>query len=461
MDDDDFGGFEAAESYECGNGEKQTTSPAISWAAFPTVSEVHISRNVSPDVLLEHTVPSSCLVPPDSFTLSNDNVATAIQTANVINPAVLKEQNQVDIQVASLNLNEDLSLVTSAIGTDDDETRRKNELKSCLQQTVANLETKLCTAEEEKIKTKKEKHKQELEDMRQAGHEALSIIVEEFKALLQSTIQRQEAAIEKQYILAIEKQSHKCEELLNAQHQRLLDILEAEKEVLSEKIEEALMQQSEKHKEVLDKCLDEERERSKEAVAAAMKAEKKIVQEAVLKAVEEERRNMEKIHEEERKMWETERDRHKEKIAQAVREAMQEQRKHNQEIVKEALMEEQKRSEKAIEEAVKRMREDLVEYIKEQKRIIQVAFQVCLTTSERHLRQSNKDPVSSMAISRNQTVAKPRLNCAILSPNPLPVSDYFQLKIDPDPYVFFPFSKGVLLCTLYQVSFEPLNFEFI
>lgn len=71
MDDDDFGGFEvsclddfalkfnyfqlfyghlqhfvkyvtisscfqAAETYEFGNGEKQTTSPAIAWAAFPT-----------------------------------------------------------------------------------------------------------------------------------------------------------------------------------------------------------------------------------------------------------------------------------------------------------------------------------------------------------------------------------------------------------------------------------------
>ncbi|XP_050564249.1 coiled-coil domain-containing protein 91 isoform X2 [Cygnus atratus] len=377
MDDDDFGGFEAAESYEYGNGEKQTTSPAISWAAFPTVSEVHISQNVSPDVLLEHSVPSSCLVPPDSFTLSNDNVATAIQTANVINPAVLKEQNQVDIQVASLNLNEDISLVTSAVGTDDNETKRKNELKSCLQQTVANLETKLCTAEEEKIKTKKELEylleKNSILEMNflKEKKEKLLKYQDRYKmiqALLQSTVQQQEAAIEKQYILAIEKQSHKCEELLNAQHQRLLDILEAEKEVLSEKIEEALMQQSEKHKEVLDKCLDEERERSKEAVAAAMKAEKKIVQEAVLKAVEEERRNMEKIHEEERKMWETERDRHKEKIAQAVREAMQEQRKHNQEIVKEALMEEQKRSEKAIEEAVKRTREELVEYIKEQKR---------------------------------------------------------------------------------------------
>ncbi|NXK04973.1 CCD91 protein, partial [Herpetotheres cachinnans] len=405
MDDDDFGGFEAAESYEFGDGEKQTTSPAIAWAAFPTVSEVHIS----PDVLLEHSVPSSCLVPSDSFSLSSDNVATAIQTANnVTNPAVLEEQVKPqffsDIPVASLNVIEDKTSVTSTVALVDAETQRTNEPKSYLQQAVANLEIKLCTAEEEKLKIKKEleyllekhsilemdflkekkekvishqdhykmlqeKHKQELEDMRKAGHEALSIIVEEFKALLQSTVQQQEAAIEKQYILAIEKHSHKCEELLNVQHQRLLDILEAEKEVLSEKIEEALMQQSQKHKEVLDKCLDEERQRSKEAVAAAAKAEKELVREAVLKAVEEERRNMEKIHTEERKMWEAERDRHKEKIAQAVWEAMQEQRKHNQEIVKEALMEEQKRSEKAIEEAVKKTREELMEYIKEQKRV--------------------------------------------------------------------------------------------
>ncbi|NXD42209.1 CCD91 protein, partial [Copsychus sechellarum] len=400
MDDDDFGGFEAAESYEFGNGEKQTTSPAIAWAAFPTVPEVHRS-----DVLLEHTVPSSCLLPSDSFILPSNNVATAIPTGkSVINPAVPEEQVnlqffvlQSDIPVASSNVIEDKTFA-------DVETKRKNDPKSCLQQAVANLEIKLCSAEEEKLKIKKElehllekhsvlemdflkekkekvlphqdhyktlqeKHKKELEDMRKAGHEALTIIVEEFKALLQSTVQQQEAAIEKQYILTIEKHSHKCEELLDAQHQRLLDILEAEKEVLSEKIEEAMMQQSQKHKEVLDKCLDEERQRSKEALAAAAKAEKEVMQEAVLKAVEEERRNMEKIHAEERKLWEAERDSHREKIAQAVSEAMQEQRKQNQEMVKEALMEEQKRSEKAIEEAVKRTREELMEYIKEQKRV--------------------------------------------------------------------------------------------
>lgn len=53
------------------------------------VSEVHIS----PDVILEHSVPSSCLVPSDSFSLSSDNVAKAIQTAtNVTNAAVPEEQ---------------------------------------------------------------------------------------------------------------------------------------------------------------------------------------------------------------------------------------------------------------------------------------------------------------------------------------------------------------------------------
>ncbi|XP_068018508.1 coiled-coil domain-containing protein 91 isoform X2 [Melanerpes formicivorus] len=422
MDDDDFGGFEAAESYEFGDGEKQTTSPAIAWAAFPTVSDVH----VSPDVLLEHSVPSASLVPSDSFSLSTDNAAKALQRASsATNPAAVEEQIPADTGVASSNVAEDKASGTPSIALADAEAQRTGEAKRSLQQPGANPEIKLCSAEEEKLKIKKElehllekhsvlemdflkeknqrvishqehhrtlqeKHKQELEDMRKAGHEALSMIVEEFKALLQSTVEQQEAAIAKQYLLSIEKHSQKCEELLSAQHWRLLDILEAEKEVLSEKIEEALRQQSQKHKELLDKCLDEERQRSKEAIAAAAKAEKEAVQEAVLKAVEEERRNMEKIHAEERKSWEAERDRHKEKIAQAVWEAMQEQRKHNQEIVKEALMEERKQSEKAIEEAVKRTREELMEYIKEQKRLDQVVRQRNLHSLELFLSCAQK-----------------------------------------------------------------------
>ena len=42
---------------------------------------------------------------------------------------------------------------------------------------------------------------------------------------------------------------------------------------------------------------------------------------------------------------------------------------HKQEAVKAAIVEEQRRSEKAMEEAVKRTRDELVEYVREQRRV--------------------------------------------------------------------------------------------
>uniref|UniRef100_A0A674KEG4 Coiled-coil domain containing 91 n=1 Tax=Terrapene triunguis TaxID=2587831 RepID=A0A674KEG4_9SAUR len=368
MDDDEFGGFEAAVTFEGEDGETQTISPAIPWAAFPAVSEVHVPS----DVLLEHSLSSACLVPSDSFILSGDDVLTTVQTANsILNPAVLKEQVQLsassslDISIPSLSLTEGKPSENSTIPVGDSEKPGINGSKKHLQPTVASLEIKLKDAEEEKCRIKKEledlmekhsilqtdflkekegefishqdrykklqeKHKLEFEDMRKAGHEALTIIVEEFKALLQSTVQKQEEGIEKQYVAAIEKHSYKCEELLNAQHQRLLDMLDTEKEVLAQKVEAALMQQSQKHKEALEKCLEEQENRSKEALAAAAKIEKEVMQEAILKAVEEERRNMEKIHAKEKEIWQAECVKDKEKIAQALQEAVQEQRKTSQ-----------------------------------------------------------------------------------------------------------------------------------
>ncbi|XP_039356854.1 coiled-coil domain-containing protein 91 isoform X3 [Mauremys reevesii] len=396
MDDDDFGGFEAAVTFEGEDGETQTISPAIPWAAFPAVSEVHVLESISSDVLLENSLPSACLDSSDSLILSGDDVLTAVQTANsILNPAVLKEQVQLsassslDISIPSLSLTEGKPSENSTIPVGDSEKPGINGSKKHLQPTLASLEIKLKDAEEEKCRIKKEledlmekhsivqtdflkekegefishqdhykklqeKHKLELEDMRKAGHEALTIIVEEFK------------------------------------HQRLLDMLDTEKEVLAEKVEAALMQQSQKHKEALEKCLEEQQNRSKEALAAAAKIEKEVMQEAILKAVEEERRNMEKVHAKEREIWQAECVKDKEKIAQAVQEAVQEQRKTSQEVVKAEIMEERKRSEKAVEEAVKRTREELMEYIKEQKRLDQVVRQRSLCSLELFLSCAQK-----------------------------------------------------------------------
>ncbi|XP_077931945.1 coiled-coil domain-containing protein 91 isoform X2 [Halichoerus grypus] len=415
MDDDDFGGFEAAEIFDGGNGETQTTSPAIPWAAFPTVSGVHLSP-ASPEIVLDHDHATSVdSLSSEPIISSPENTHT---DSSIVSQTVPKAQIQqsththLDISLFPLGLNDEKSNGTIALG-DDSEDPGANVSNIQLQQKISSLEIKLKVSEEEKQRIKKdveslmekhsvlekdflkekeqeaisfqerykelqEKHKQELEDMRKAGHEALSIIVDEYKALLQSSVKQQVEAIEKQYISAIEKQAHKCEELLNTQHQRLLEMLDTEKELLKEKIKEALVQQSQEQKEILEKCLEEERQRNKEALVSATKVllseimgfylEKEAMKDAVLKAIEEERKNLEKAHAEERELWKTEHAKDQEKVSQAIQKAIQEQRKISQETVKAAIIEEQKRSEKAVEEAVKRTRDELIEYVKEQKR---------------------------------------------------------------------------------------------
>ncbi|XP_043822371.1 coiled-coil domain-containing protein 91 [Dromiciops gliroides] len=426
MDDDDFGGFEAAETFEGGSGETHTTSPAIPWAAFPTVSGVHIPPPVSPESLLDQS--SAHLISSQPIISSQDNALVVPQTTNnIVSQALSKDQqstNSIDPSVFPLELPDEKTNETISI-LDDTEDHKAIELNMDLRQKVASLEVKLTASEEEKQRIKKdletlvekhrvlekeflkgkedeavvfqekykmlqEKHKHQLEDMRKAGHETLSIITEEYKALLQTTVKQQEESIEKQYISAIEKQAHKCEELLNAQHQRLLDMLNAEKEQLTEKLKEALTQQCQDQKEILGKCLAEEMQRNKDAIATATKIEKETMKDAILKEVEEERKNLEKIHAEERKIWKAEHDKDQEKVSQAIQEALEEQRKISQETLKAAMAEEQKRSERAVEEAVRRTREELMEYVKEQKRLDQVIRQRSLSTLELFLSCAQK-----------------------------------------------------------------------
>uniref|UniRef100_A0A8D2I1I0 Coiled-coil domain containing 91 n=1 Tax=Urocitellus parryii TaxID=9999 RepID=A0A8D2I1I0_UROPR len=320
MDDDDFGGFEAAETFDGGNGETQTTSPAIPWAAFPTVSGVHLSP-ASPEIVLDHDHSS-----PSLGCLSSDAIISSPENLHadntIMNQTIPKAQIQqtththLDIPLFPLGLTDEASNGTIAT-VEESEDSGTHVSNIQLQQKISSLEIKLKASEEEKLRIKKdveslmekhsvlekgflkekeqeaisfqdrykelqEKHKQELEDMRKAGHEALSIIVDEYKALLQSSVKQQVEAIEKQYICAIEKQAHKCEELLNTQ-----------------------------------------------------------------------------------------------------------------ETVKAAIIEEQKRSEKAVEEAVKRTRDELIEYVKEQKRLDQVIRQRSLSSLELFLSCAQKHAVTA------------------------------------------------------------------
>ncbi|XP_038175630.1 coiled-coil domain-containing protein 91 isoform X2 [Arvicola amphibius] len=426
MDDDDFGGFEAAETFDGEHNGNQAMSPAVPWATFPAVSGVRLSP-ASPELILDHdhSSPPSGRLPSDAIISSPDDTrADSGLVSQTIPKAQQSAHTHLNIPLFPLGLTDETS--HGAISLEDDPEGPGAGVSSAqLQQKISSLETKLKASEEEKQRIKKdvdslmekhsvlekdflkekeqdalsfqaryrelqEKHKQELEDMRKAGHEALSIIVDEYKALLQSSVKQQLDAIEKQYVSAIEKQAHRCEELLHAQHQRLLEVLDTEKELLREKIQEALAQQSQEQKETLGKCLQEEMQRNKETLASAVKLEKEVMKDVVTKAVEEERKNLEKVHAEEREMWKTEHERDQEKVAEAIRAAVQEQRTLSQEAVKAAIIEEQKRGEKAVVEAVKRTREELVEFLREQRRLDQVTRQRSLSSLELFLSCAQK-----------------------------------------------------------------------
>uniref|UniRef100_A0AC11DEC5 Coiled-coil domain containing 91 n=1 Tax=Ovis aries TaxID=9940 RepID=A0AC11DEC5_SHEEP len=402
MDDDDFGGFEAAEIFDGGNGETQTTSPAIPWAAFPAVSGVHLSP-ASPEIVLDHdhTSPSVGCLSSEPIIASPENTHADNSIGSQTIPKAQNQQSthtHLDISLFPLGLTDEKSNGTIALA-DDSEDPGANVSNIQLQQKISTLEMKLKVSEEEKQRIKKdveslmEKHRiLEKDFLKEKEQEAISFQdrYKELQALLQSSVKQQVEAIEKQYISAIEKQAHKCEELLNTQHQRLLEMLDTEKELLKEKIKEALTQQSQEQKEILEKCLEEERQKNKEALISAAKLEKEVVKDAVLKAIEEERKHLENVHAEERELWKTEHTKDQEEVSQAIQKAIQEQRKISQETVKAAIIEEQKRSEKAVEEAVKRTRDELIEYVKEQKRLDQVIRQRSLSSLELFLSCAQK-----------------------------------------------------------------------
>ncbi|XP_008581252.1 PREDICTED: coiled-coil domain-containing protein 91-like [Galeopterus variegatus] len=150
MDDDDFGGFEAAEIFDDGNGENQTTSPAIPWAAFPTVSGVHLSP-ASPEIVLDHDHSSAL-----AGCLSSDAIISSPENTHADSSIIQQSTHtHLDISLFPLGLTDEKSNGTIAL-VDDSEDPGANVSNIQLQQKISSLEIKLKLSEEEKLRIKKD-----------------------------------------------------------------------------------------------------------------------------------------------------------------------------------------------------------------------------------------------------------------------------------------------------------------
>ncbi|MFT7799171.1 coiled-coil domain-containing protein 91 [Arapaima gigas] len=403
MDDDDFGGFEAAETFDCGEATAQAAvSPTIPWAAFSSA----LGLSAPPDILLDQrpSKQADCSDAgpphglPEQTHLSGD-ASAAGQSSETGGP-------EGDAQLLS-------SLMAELSASEEEKARIQKELEELMEKHSAREQEfdleKQADAESHRKRYAElqEKHSKALEDMRKAGQESLAIIVEEFKALTESAVLQQLEVREKCLKAAVHKQQEKCEELLNTQHQKLLDILDAERDALEESLKETLSQQGQHQKELLQKCVEEEKQRAQEAVEAAVKAQEERMKEAVLEAVQEERRRAEKQWAEQRMEWEVERQRDREELAKAIQEALANQRRISKDAVKEAIAEERQAGERRIEEATVKVRNELLDFMKEQKRLDQAMRQRHLASLELFLSCAQKQLAGLMEDSPVETPGDP------------------------------------------------------
>ncbi|KAJ8411337.1 hypothetical protein AAFF_G00173430 [Aldrovandia affinis] len=387
MDDDDFGGFEAAETFEDGDGVP--VSPAIPWAALS--AGMKLSANAPPDILLDQPPsyqadspePGDLGSPPEQHQVSpgHDSPAAVphVASADSSDSAEAREADRETQQVLS-SLRAQLSAreeEKARIQQDLEDMMTKHARMEELFQTEKGADTELHRSRYAKLQ---EKHNVSLEDMRKAGHESLAMIVEEFKALTRSAVEQQQEAGEARLQATLEKQRQRCEELLEAQHQRLLGLLDAERETLEEKLRETLSQQAQHHREEMEKCLLEERLRAQQAVQAAVQAQEGRMKEAVLEAVQEERKRAELHQAEQRAEWEAERRKDRDTLAQAIQDALMDQRRVSKEALKQAVEEERQAGERRLQEAALKVREELLDFTREQKRLDQVTRKKTLSS---------------------------------------------------------------------------------
>ena len=64
------------------------------------------------------------------------------------------------------------------------------------------------------------RHNTEIDQIRKAGHDALALIVEEYKELSRLVVQQEREKGEKLLQEAIAKETEKCKQLLQQQHDR-------------------------------------------------------------------------------------------------------------------------------------------------------------------------------------------------------------------------------------------------
>lgn len=335
--------------------------------------------------------------------ISQDNKTADFSTPNI---KPVKEAPQ---EKASNKFEKGLEEKVSSTQNILSELQDANSAKEKLEVNVRGLEEKLSIAEREKVQLQKElgallerinpledetkylreilekqkekyeqlqeQHQEQVKEIRKAGHDALAVIVEEYKELSRKAVLEQQEENKIRMEKVLEDQQAKFQDFLQDQQESFERVLQGERRNSDKKAMDLLEEEKQRHKTEIESCLQEERVKGKEALNEALEDARRQNLEAIEIARKEERRKYEEFVAERETSMRTLTDQEGKRLQLVLEDAMKEEKERNKIALESSLTEERKRGREYAEEIKEQTKKEMLEYFMEKQEADKTARQ--------------------------------------------------------------------------------------
>lgn len=245
----------------------------------------------------------------------------------------------------------------------------QKDIESLLQRNKSLAEesenlTESLAKQREKYEQLQDQHKKEIEEIRKAGHDALTVIVEEYKELSRKAVLEQQEKNKIQMESILEDQRKKFQEFLQEQQDSFERRIQEESNNSTEKANSLLEEEKKRHKEQIEYHLEEERLKSKEALKKAVEESRQEGLDAVEIARKEERQKYEEFVTEYKESMKSLTDQEGKRLQTLVDATIKEQKESNKAALEDALAEEKQRGKEFAEEIKDETKKEMLQYIR-------------------------------------------------------------------------------------------------
>ncbi|XP_068755532.1 coiled-coil domain-containing protein 91-like [Montipora capricornis] len=296
---------------------------------------------------------------------STQNILSELQDANSA-----KEKLEVNVR----GLEEKLSIAEREKVQLQKELGALLERINPLEHETKNLQ-EILEKQKEKYEQLQEQHQEQIKEIRKAGHDALAVIVEEYKELSRKAVLEQQEENKIRMEKVLEDQQAKFQDFLQDQQESFERVLQGERRNSDKKAMDLLEEEKQRHKTEIESCLQEERVKGKEALNEALEDARRQNLEAIEIARKEERRKYEEFVAERETSMRTLTDQEGKRLQLVLEDAMKEEKERNQIALESSLTEERKRGREYAEEIKEQTKKEMLEYFMEKQEADKTARQ--------------------------------------------------------------------------------------